>query len=94
VAVGQKTNRWKKVVTQILAKELTSASDSVIYTVAAGNDDAHPIVIMQGSTLEEIRCDKTSQKYADSLKISVAEIGDANVAAGLPHKICKWTISG
>lgn len=84
-------NRFKGTVSHDVAMELTTAD--VFYTVAGGAPNAHPFVVMQGSTPEEIVMDKTSDKYKEHLKVSLAYVGDANVAAALPHKICRWTFT-
>lgn len=94
VAAVTNPNRNKGTVKHELARELTSTSNNYIYTFAGGKPSAHPFIIMQGTTPEEIVNDKNSQMYRDHLQISIAYIGDAAVAAALPHKICRWTITG
>jgi hypothetical protein len=71
-----------------------STQDDVLYVMAAGKPGLYPWVVQQGASVEEIICDKTSQKYKDTLKESISEIGYANAAACLPHGIIKVTITG
>jgi hypothetical protein len=92
IAAVTQTNIHKGTIGYEVARELTS--DTYLYTFASGNDDAHPFIIQQGASPEEIRHDKTSEKYKNHLKVGVAYVGDANCAAALPHKICRWTITG
>lgn len=93
VAVTTQKNRFQNYITHITANELTSTSDDYFYTLANGNDEAVPFVIMQGATPEEILHDKTSSKYKEHLKIGMAYVGAANVAAALPHRIARWHIT-
>lgn len=94
VAAGVQNNLNKGIVKRRLAKELTSTSDDYIYTFASGLPGAHPFVVMQGETPETFIHDKSSEMYKKSLDIAFASVGDANVAAGLPHVICRWQITG
>ncbi len=67
---------------------------TVVYALAAGKPGLYPWIVQQGSSLEEIVCDKQSQKWKDTRKVSLAFVGQANVAACLPQRIAKVTITG
>jgi hypothetical protein len=92
VAAAVSGNVHKNGVGYVVTDETTQ--DDVFYALAAGKEGLWPWVVQQGSSVEEIVCDKTSQKYKDTLKESIAEIGYANSAACLPHGIVKVTITG
>jgi hypothetical protein len=70
-----------------------STETAIFYAVAAEKPGLDPWIVQTG-TVEEIVCDKTDQKYKDTLKVSISEIGKANAAACLPHRIARITITG
>jgi hypothetical protein len=92
VAAVTEQNRHKGVMRHVVARELTS--NDYLYTIGSGNEECHPLIIMQGASPEEFVHDKSSEMYKNHLKIAIAYVGDANVAAALPHKICRWNITG
>lgn len=92
VAVAQQANMWKGQVSRINARELTVGT--VFYTVASGLPNAYPFVVLQGETPEEIIHDESSEMYKASLEVAYNSIGDVNGGAAMPHKLCKWTITG
>jgi hypothetical protein len=94
VAAVTQANRHKGTLSYQVCDEFTSASDSVIYVLLQGNPEAHPWVVMQQSSPEVIICDKSDAKYKESLKISYSSHGEAKAAAGVPHRIVKYTITG
>jgi hypothetical protein len=89
-AVGQ-ANIWAKQMSYTVTDE--SSQDTVFYAIAAGKPGLYPWVVQQG-TVEEIVQDKSDAKYKETLKVSISEIGKANAAACLPHRIIKVTITG
>lgn len=93
VAAVTEENRWKGKVKPLLAKELTTASNDYIYTVAAGLPDAHPLVVLQGDTPEEFIHDESSEMYKKELCVAYSSVGDVNAAAAMPHKIVRWHIT-
>lgn len=93
VAAVSENNLHKGTVKRIVSRELTSTSNNYVYTFASGLPDAYPFVIMQGGTPEEFVHDKSSELYKNHLQIALSYVGDANVAAALPHVVCRWTIS-
>jgi hypothetical protein len=94
VAAAVQANRHKGTMSYLVADELTSASDDYLYVVLNGNPECYPWVSMQGASPEEIISDKNDAKYKEHLKVSIAYVGDANVAAALPHRIVRYRITG
>jgi hypothetical protein len=94
VAAVQDKNTWRGKVKPILAKELTSASNNYVYTVASGLPGAYPLVVLQGGTPEEFIHDESSEMYKKELSVAYASVGDVNAGAAMPHTIVRWTITG
>jgi len=92
VAGVVQSNRHKGTMGSTVADELTTAD--VFYVLLVGNAECHPWIVQQGSSVEAIVHDKSSDRYKSNLKISYATIGEANSAAALPHKIVRYTITG
>jgi hypothetical protein len=92
VALESENNLWKGSIGYTVTDE---SSQSTVFYVRANDHGRglYPWVIAKGA-VEEIVNDKTSQRYKDTLKVSIAEILDMNAAAALPHAICKVTITG
>lgn len=93
VAVALEQNPNKGTVKRVLARELTATSDNLFYTFGAGLPGAHPFVVLQGSALEEMVLDKSSEHYIKTGKVAFSTVGDVNSMAGLPHTVCRWTIT-
>lgn len=94
VAAVTQQNRHKNTMSYLVADELTSASDDYLYVILDGRPEAHPWIVMQESAPEVIICDTSDQKYKDTGKVSYGSRGEANVAAGLPHRIVRVHITG
>lgn len=92
VASVTEANMWKSAVKYTVTDESSQAD--YFYVIAAGKPGLHPWVVMQGASLEEIQNDKSSDFYKRTLKVSVAEIGELNAAAALPHRILRVHITG
>ncbi len=62
--------------------------------MASGLPDAHPLIVLQGETPEEFIHDEGSTMYMQELCVAYSSVGDVNAGAAMPHKICRWTITG
>lgn len=85
---GAVTNRHKGTVKPIVSDELTNALQW--YPLALNKPGMFPWIVEAEAAPEEIRCDKTSQKYKDTLKVSVAYVKRANGVLALPHCVQRW----
>jgi len=94
VAAVQDKNEWRGKVKPLLAKELTSASNNYLYTVAAGLPGAYPLVVLQGGSVEEFIHDESSEMYKTELSVAYSTVGDVNAGAAMPHTIKRWQITG
>lgn len=92
VAAVTQNNIHKGTMGYTVADELTEAN--YFYAIAAGKPGLHPWVVQQGSAPEEIVHDESSELYKRSLQVGVAYVGQANVAAALPHRIVRVQITG
>lgn len=92
VAALPENNTWKKAIKYTIADELES--DDYFYAIAAGRPGLHPWVIQVGSAPQEFVHDKNSEFYKSTLKVKIAYVGQANVAAALPHRIIRCHITG
>ena len=91
-AAGLTNNIWKSTIGYTVADEFTS--DDYVYMIAAPKPGLYPWIAQQGSAPEEFVHDKSSEKYKATLKVGVAYVGMANVAAALPHRIIRAQITG
>jgi phage major head subunit gpT-like protein len=85
---GAVDNRHKGTVRLVVADEL--ADDDQWYGLALNKPGMFPWIVEDEGTPEEIRCGKDSQKYKDTLKVSVAYVLTGNGAMALPHCIVRF----
>lgn len=92
VAAVSDKNLWQNTIGYTVTDE--STQQDVFYVVAAGKSGLFPWVVQQAGAPEEFVHDKNSERYKNTLKVAIAYVGDMNVAACLPHRIIKVTITG
>lgn len=63
------------------------------YAIAAPKPGLHCWVVQKQGAPEEIRHDKDSHKYKETLRVGVAYVGHGNAAACLPHRIIRVQIT-
>ncbi len=91
VAATTKSNLWKGTIGYTVADEL--ADQDTFYALAAGRPGLYPWAIQTKGAPEEFLNDKTSQRYRDTLKVSVSYVGEINAMAAMPHGIARVTIT-
>lgn len=92
IAAVTQQNQWKNTVGWTKTDESTQSS--IFYAVAAPKPGLFPWVVLTDGSPEERVWDESSEKYKDHGKVAIAYIGNANVAACLPHRIRRYTITG
>jgi phage major head subunit gpT-like protein len=85
---GAVDNRLRNRVQIIVSDEATS--DVYWYPLALNKPGMYPWVVQDQGAPEEIRSDKTSAMYQQTLKIGVAYVQRANGGLALPHCIQRW----
>lgn len=91
VAALTTNNRYKGTVGAVTCAELTN--EDVFYALAAAKSGLHPWIIQKQGAPEQRVWDKSSEYYRDSSKVKIAYKGGLGIAACLPHRIMKVTIS-
>lgn len=86
--IGSVNNRHKGSVGLIISDELTDTSQW--YALALNKPGMFPWVFEDEGSPEEIVCDKSSQKYKDTLKVSIGYVFRGNGALLLPHCVQRW----
>lgn len=93
VAAVNKNNIYKGTLGYTVADEL--ADQDHFYAIASGGDPMNvPWVVQTESAPEEIVHDKTSERYKDTSKVSIAYRGKMNASPCLPHRIVRVHITG
>lgn len=92
VAAVTQNNIYKGTVGYEVAREL--AEQSYFYAFAGGKPGLYPWVIQVGGSPEEFLFDKSSEKYKNTLKVSIAYVGEMEAAACLPHGVARVQITG
>ncbi len=91
VAATTKSNTWKSTIGYTVADEL--ADQDHFYAFAAGRPGLLPWVVQTAGSPEEFLNDKSSQRYRDTLKVSISYVGEMNAACALPHGIVRVQIT-
>lgn len=91
VAAVTQSNLYKGTLGYRVGIELQS--DSYFYAIAGGRPGLHPWVIQKTAAVEEFMHDKSSDYYKRTLRVALSYVGDANIAAALPHRIVRVAIS-
>ena len=86
--VAATDNRHKGTVTLVVSDELTD--DLKWYTLALNKPGSMPWILEAEPAPEEIVCDKSSQKYKDTLKVSLAYILRSNGCLAVPATMQRW----
>lgn len=92
VAAVTQNNIYKSGIGYTVGDELTH--DDYFYVLAAGRPGMHPWVVQKESSPKEIVHDYDSELYKRQLKLGVAYVGRANIAAAMPHCIARVQITG
>lgn len=87
-AFGAVDNRHKGTVELVVSDELTD--EQVWYPMALNKSGMFPWILEDEGMPEELRNDKSSGFYKDTLKISIAYIMRGNGGLALPHCMQRW----